>query len=309
MALGASSGFWQDHDRLRRVATYASLTVATLLIAAKLAVYLQSNSVTVLSSLLDSTIDLLASFVTMLGVASALKPPDRKYRYGYGKAEPLAALAQGAFIIGSSVLLGYESLRRLLYPEPPPQAALGYAVMLLAILLTSLLLVFQNYVVKRTGSMAIHADSLHYRGDLIINLAVIIALALGEITGNGRYDALFALVIALLLMAGAWRVARAALGVLLDRELPEIDRASIRRLVQAHPQVRGLHDLRTRTDGDRRFIEFHLELDGDLTLTAAHDITDRLEQELCQHFTNAEISIHQEPAGLKDARLDQRLKR
>lgn len=296
-----------SNDQLRRTATYASLIVAFTLIAAKLAAYLLTNSVAMLSSLLDSTVDLLASFVTMLGVASALRPPDRKHRYGYGKAEPLAALTQGAFIIGSAVLLGYESLRRLLTPAPPPESGLSYWVMALAIILTLVLVAFQNYVVRRTGSMAISADSLHYRGDLLINLAVIAALILGDYTGSGLFDPLFALIIAFALIAGAWRVAREALFVLLDRELPEKDRALVRSIVQSHPQVHGLHDLRTRTDGGKSFIEFHLELDGGLTLTAAHHIADAIEVQLRQHFAGAEILIHQEPAGLDDDRLDQRV--
>ncbi len=296
-----------ENDRLRRRATYASVTVAVILIAAKLTVYLMDNSVAVLSSLLDSTVDLLASLVTMFGVASALRPPDVKHRYGYGKAEPLAALTQAAFIIGSSVLLGYESMRRLLNPAPPPDPLHGYAVMGLAIILTLGLVAFQNNVVRRTGSIAISADNLHYRGDLWINLAVILALALGSWTGNGIFDPLFAFIIAIFLIVGAGRIARQALFVLLDRELPERDRDHIRTVVNAYPQVRGLHDLRTRSDGGKCFIEFHLELDGQLTLTAAHDIADALEQSLRGHFHNAEILIHQEPAGLDDERLDKRL--
>jgi ferrous-iron efflux pump FieF len=292
---------------LRRRATYASIAVASILIIAKLTAYLLTNSVAMLSSLLDSTVDLLASFVTMLGVASALRPPDHKHRYGYGKAEPLAALTQGAFIIGSAVLLGYESLRRVLVPSPPPETTLGYWVMALAIILTLALVAFQTYVVRRTRSMAINADSMHYRGDLLINLAVVIALALGDYTGNGLYDPAFALMIALGLIAGAYRITRDALFVLLDRELPETDRAHIRQFVLSHPQVRGLHDLRTRSDGGKHFIEFHLELDGDLTLTAAHAIADAIEQQLRKQFSGAEILIHQEPAGLDDERLDQRV--
>jgi len=294
-------------SQLRRMATYASISVASILIAAKLTAYLLTNSVAMLSALLDSTVDLLASLVTMFGVASALRPPDQKHRYGYGKAEPLAALTQGAFIIGSSVLLGYESLRRLLNPEPPPEATLGYAVMGLAIVLTIGLLAFQNHVVRRTGSMAISADSMHYRGDLLINLAVILSLALGAWTGSGLFDPLFALVIASILISGAYGIVRDSLFVLLDRELPEADRDHIRTMVCAHPEVRGIHDLRTRSDGGKRFIEFHLELDGHLTLTAAHDIADALEQQLHQHFGEAEILIHQEPAGLDDVRLDHRV--
>ncbi len=295
------------NETLRRRATYASLAVACILIAAKLCAYIMTNSVAMLSSLIDSTVDLLASIVTLCGVASALKPPDTKHRYGYGKAEPLAALTQGAFIVGSSVLLGYETLHRLLQPEQPEALGVGYAVMALAIVLTLALVAFQDYVVKRTGSMAISADSFHYRGDLLINFAVVAAFALGDFTGSGLFDPLFALAIAGILIFGAVKIARDALYVLLDRELPEADRERIRALVRCHPQVRGLHDLRTRSDGDRQFIEFHLELDGDLTLTAAHDIADAVEQQLRREFTQAEILIHEEPAGLDDVRLDHRV--
>ena len=283
------------------------MAVAGILIVTKLVAYMTTNSVAMLSALIDSTVDLLASLVTLFGVASALRPPDRKHRYGYGKAEPLAALTQGAFIIGSSVLLGYEALHRLLEPEPPIETGVGYSVMALAIGLTLALVWFQSYVVKRTGSMAISADSLHYRGDLFVNLAVIIALALGEITGSGLFDPIFALGIAAILIFGAVKIARGALFVLLDRELPEHERDAVRALVRSHPQVRGIHDLRTRSDGDRKFIEFHLELDGQLTLTAAHDIADAIERQLRAEFAAAEILIHQEPAGLDDERLDKRV--
>lgn len=296
-----------NSEALRRRATYASLTVACVLICAKLFAYIMTNSVAMLSSLIDSTVDLLASVVTLFGVASALKPPDIRHRYGYGKAEPLAALTQGAFIVGSSVLLGYESLHRLLQPAHPAALGIGYAVMALAIVLTLALVAFQDYVVKRTGSMAISADSFHYRGDLFINLAVVAAFVLGDFTGSGIFDPLFALAIAAILIFGAVKIARDALFVLLDRELPEADRERIRTLVRSHPQVRGLHDLRTRSDGDRKFIEFHLELDGHLTLTASHDIADAVEQHLLAEFVNSEILIHQEPAGIDDARLDHRV--
>ncbi len=294
-------------DRLRCFATYASLAVATTLIITKLAAYMVTNSVAMLSALIDSTVDFLASVVTLFGVASAMRPPDRKHRYGYGKAEPLAALTQGAFIVGSSVLLGYEALHRLLQPVQPVEMAVGYGVMALAIVLTLFLVMFQKYVIKRTGSMAITADHYHYRGDLYVNVAVVIALILGDVTGSGLFDPIFALVIAGILIFGALKIARDALFVLLDRELPEADRDRIRMLVRSHPQVRGMHDLRTRSDGDRKFIEFHLELDGQLTLTAAHDIADAIERQLRIEFPAAEILIHQEPAGLDDERLDKRV--
>lgn len=296
-------------NRWRRRATYASVVVALLLIIAKLGTYLHTGSVAILSSLIDSSVDLLASLVTLWGVAQALQPPDSSHRFGHGKAEPLAGLAQAAFVTGSGVFLGYEAIGRLADPRPVEQAEAGIAVMVFAIVLTGALVLFQRWVIRHTGSMAIDADSLHYSGDVFMNLAVIAALALTAATGQSFWDPTFALGIALFLVWGASRIALRSLGVLMDRELPDSERKRVREVVLAHPDARGLHDLRTRSTGTGQHIEFHLELDPDLTLARAHDITDDIEQQLRTAFPTAEFTIHQEPAGLDDERLDHRLRR
>jgi ferrous-iron efflux pump FieF len=293
--------------RIRQWAAYASVSVALILIVAKLAAYLATDSVALLSALIDSSVDLLAAVITLFGVRSALQPPDHDHRYGHGKAEPLAALTQSAFIGGSAVLLVYESLGRLFNPQLPQNVALAYGVLLLAIVLTTALVTFQNYVIRRTGSIAIAADRMHYRGDLMLNLAVIAALVLGQVTGSGLYDPLFAIGIATFLIYGATKIARDALDYLMDKELPDDAREHIRTIVMSHPEARGCHDLRTRSDGNCRFIELHLELDGHVTLARAHDITDDIEQRLRNGFPNAEILIHQEPAGIDDERLDKKI--
>lgn len=297
-----------DSERLRRHATYASVGVSSTLIAAKLAAYLGTGSVSILSSLIDSSTDLLASIVTLLGVRHALRPPDARHRFGHGKAEALAALAQGAFIGGSAVLLAIEATKRLIRPEPMTEGVAGIAVMLLSIVLTAALIAFQRRVQAATGSVAIGADRLHYSGDLMMNGAVILAILLTGWTGIAAFDPLFGLGIAGFLLFGARGVAREALGVLMDSEWPEDERARIAALVMEEPDARGLHDLRTRSAGTGNFIELHLELDGDLTLTAAHDITDRVEQRLRDAFANTEVLVHQEPAGLMDERLDHRIR-
>ncbi|ACI98021.1 cation diffusion facilitator family transporter [Rhodospirillum centenum] len=300
----------QDREgaaRWRRRAAYASIAVALTLIAVKLATYLSTGSVSILSSLIDSSVDALASVVTLLGVAQALTPPDAAHRFGHGKAEPLAALAQSAFITGSAVFLGYEAIGRLVDPRPVDSTGLGIAVMVFAIVMTAGLVTFQRWVIERTGSIAIDADSLHYRGDLLMNLAVIAALVLTRVTGSGYWDPLFALGIAGFLVWNALRIAETALDVLMDRELPDDDRARVVALVLAHPQARGLHDLRTRSTGVGQHIDFHLELDSDLTLAEAHDITDEIELRLREAFPSADFSIHQEPEGLDDDRLDNRI--
>jgi len=294
-------------DRLRRYATYASVSVSLTLIAAKLAAYLLTDSVSVLSSLIDSSTDLMASVVTLLGVRTALRPPDRAHRFGHGKAEALAALAQAAFIGGSAVFLTIEAVSRLFRPAPVGEGAVGIAVMLLSIVLTAGLVAFQRHVVKATGSVAIGADRLHYSGDLLMNTAVIAAILLTGWTGIGAFDPLFGLGIAAFLLYGARGVGLEALNVLMDRELPEAERARIVALVTAHAEARGMHDLRTRSTGVNAFIELHLELDPQLTVAVAHDITDRIERELREAFPNAEVLIHQEPAGLVDERLDNRI--
>ncbi len=294
-------------DRLRRRATYASVAVASTLIVAKLAAYLLTESVSILSSLIDSSTDLMASLVTLLAVRQALRPADANHRYGHGKAEALAALAQAAFIAGSAVLLSVEAVRRIFRPEPIAEGTIGVAVMLLSIVLTAGLITFQRRVQAATGSVAIGADRLHYAGDLLMNSAVIAAILLTEATGLAIVDPLFGIGIALFLLNGARGVARDALDVLMDRELGQEERDRIAALARAEPGVRGLHDLRTRNAGTGCFIELHLELDGTLTLTAAHEIADRVELRLRQAFVNAEVLVHQEPAGLADDRLDNRI--
>lgn len=293
--------------RLRRWATYASVTTASVLIAAKLFAYLLTESVSILSSLIDSSTDLMASVVTLLGVRHALRPADRSHRFGHGKAEALAALAQAAFIGGSAAFLSIEAVRRLIFPTPIGGTVVGIGVMILSIVLTALLVAFQRHVVRQTGSVAIGADRLHYSGDLLTNLAVIVALLIARYTGVDAVDPLFGLGIAAFLLHGAWGIAVDALNILMDRELPQDDRDRIAAIVLSHAQARGMHDLRTRSSGIGVFIELHLELDPHLDLSRAHDITDSVENRLRAAFGNAEVMIHQEPAGLKDERLDHRI--
>lgn len=295
-------------DRLlRRSATFASIAVASVLVAVKLVVWVLTGSVALLSSLIDSSMDLLASIVTLMGVLTALQPPDSEHRYGHGKAEPLSALSQAAFIAGSALILSYEAVRRLIEPTPIAHSTLGVAVMVLSIVLTFFLVSFQRRVVRQTGSIAIGADQLHYSADLVMNVAVIAALGLTAWTGEPRLDALFALGIAGFMLHGARRLAHEALGILMDKELPDAEREKILAIVNTHPEAMGVHDLRTRHSGRAEVIEMHLELDGALTLHRSHDIADAIEEELRAAYPRCEVLIHQEPYGLEDDRLDDRI--
>jgi ferrous-iron efflux pump FieF len=207
------------------------------------------------------------------------------------------------------VLLGYEALSRLYKPQALHDENLGYAVMALAIVLTLMLVIFQRIVIKRTKSMAIGADRIHYLGDLGINIAVVAALALSQATGHYWYDPVFAIAIAAGMTISAIHIAKDALHVLMDRELPDEDRQKIKSIVQAQAKVRGLHDLRTRTDGERIFIEFHLELDPDMTLRAAHQIDEAIMEAIRKAYPNSDVLIHQDPDGLEEDRLDTKIAR
>ncbi len=291
-------------DRLRRRATYASVAVGAGLAVAKLAAWLITGSVTILSSLLDSLVDAAASTITLVSVHHALRPPDRSHRFGHGKAEPLGALAQAAFIAGSGLFIVFQVVDRLIDPEPLRATAAGIAVMVVSIVATAGLVTYQRHVVRLTGSLAVAADSLHYKGDLLINLVVIATLVIFATTGIVWLDPLVAVAIAAYLLVNAVRVGREAFDLLMDRELPQSDRNHIKSVVLADSRVSDLHDLRTRSSGTTTFIELHLELDGELTLNDAHDIADAVESALSEAFPGAAIIIHQEPAGLQDDRLD-----
>ena len=287
-----------EAGRLMRLATAASVTVATILIIVKLATWLLTDSISVLSSLVDSLMDVMASIVNLFAVRHALTPPDREHRFGHGKAEPLAGLGQSAFIAGSGVFLAIEAVSRLFHPRPVAYAEVGMAVMVFSIALSIGLVAFQRYVVRKTGSIAVGADALHYETDVLINGSVIVSLALSKWLDWYAADPIIALAIVVYLVRGAWRIATRALDVLMDREFPDEDRERIRSIVLGHPKVKGMHDLRTRSSGIQPFIQLHLELDGDMPLSEAHHIADEVEARIKESYTGAEIIIHQDPEGL-----------
>jgi ferrous-iron efflux pump FieF len=289
-------------NRLRRGATYASVTVAAVLIAAKFAAWLGTGSVALLSSLIDSLLDLVASFVNLVAVGHALTPADREHRFGHGKAEPLAVLGQSAFITGSALLLLAEAVRRIIHPAPVENPPAGIAVMVFSLAVTIALVLYQRHVVRRTGSIAITADELHYRGDLILNASVIAALILSGIFGLHIFDPLFGAAIGVWIIYSAARLARLALTQLMDQELPDEEREKIRAIAQSHPEVTAAHDLRTRVAGPTAFIQIHIEMDGDMSLVRAHEVSDEVEARLRAAYPQAEIIIHQDPEGVEEPR-------
>jgi ferrous-iron efflux pump FieF len=287
---------------LMRRATYASLCVAGVMIVVKLGAWLTTDSVSLLSSLLDSLLDGAASLVNLVAVRQALIPADREHRFGHGKAEPLASLGQSAFIAGSAVLLLIEALQHALKPTPISNTGIGIGVMVVAIAVTVALVLYQQSVVRRTRSLAVSADELHYRADLVLNGSVIVSLVATSTLGWVYIDPLFGGAIGFWILWGAWNVANRAIVQLMDRELPDAERERIRAIALAHPEVRAVHDLRTRAAGPTAFIQIHLEMDGGLTLSEAHRISDNVEAQILAAFPRAEVMIHQDPEGIEEPR-------
>ncbi len=297
----------KDPARLRRAAAGASLSLASLLALLKLVAAVATGSLAVLSSLIDSLADIVASAITFVAVQISQQPPDRGHRFGHGKAESLSAMTQAALVAGSAVFVLIDAFRRLNDPQPLNSTRLGIAVMSFAIVATLLLVAFQRHVVKVTGSQAINADSVHYRADLATNLLIIASLIVTQRLGWLWLDPAMGAAVALYLGWHAFSIGREAVHVLMDHELAAPTRQRIKDIVLAHPEVQGLHDLRTRESGATQFIELHVEVDGAMSVAAAHDVTDAIESELFVEFPHAEVILHQEPAGLDDPRLDHRI--
>ncbi len=289
-----------ENGRLMRWATYASVVVACFLIVIKVVAYLLTGSVAILSSLIDSFLDLIASGINLFAIRHALVPADHEHRYGHGKAEAIAGLTKAAFIVGSSVFLIFEAINRLSHQQAVENGMVGVGVMVVSIALTAVLVKFQHYVVKKTGSIAINADSLHYVGDLLLNLSVIVALLLSIFFDWHLADPIFALMIALYLLKSAWAIVKQSLAQLMDQELSDELRDEIKTIALQHPEVLNMHELRTRSSGRQYFIQMHLEMDGELKLKEAHQIANEVEIEICKAFPNAEVIIHEDMEGLHE---------
>jgi ferrous-iron efflux pump FieF len=303
MADGATLPVNDRHVRLRHWATNAAVVAAGTLIVVKAAAWFATGSVSVLSSLLDSLLDVAASVLNLIAVRHALTPADREHRFGHGKAEPLAGLGQAAFITGSALLLFGEAAQRLFSPPPIQHWDIGVAVMIFSMAVTIGLVRFQRYVVSETGSLAIGADELHYRGDILLNGSVILSLVLASQLGWRWADPVFGIAIAFWIVWSAWRIVRQSMTQLMDREFPDADRARVRKLAEAHPEVIAVHDIRTRVSGPTSFIQLHLEMDGRMTLARAHEVSDAVEASIREAFPTAEVMIHQDPEGVEEPRV------
>ena len=285
-------------------AAIASVSVSLFLVAIKTYAYFASHSVAMLASLADSALDLFTSWLNLIAIRSALTPADAEHRFGHGKAEPLAGLAQGAFICASALFLVIQGVGRILAPEPIDHSLEALIVMCIAIACAIALILYQRKVVARTGSVAVEADQTHYFGDLVTNIGVVLALLLSSLLGWTLADPLIAIAVAGIMAYTAFGVGRDSFNQLMDHELPEAERARIRRIAHAHPAVMNVHDLKTRSAGLSTFIQLHLGLDPNMPLAEAHTISDAVEHALLQAYPGADVIIHQDPAGLEPLPVD-----
>ena len=286
-----------DKGALNRRAAFASIAVAALLFGLKGWAVLSTGSLAMLGSLADTALDLVASLMTLLGVWIAAIPDDANHRFGHGKAEALAAMFQVVLISLSAIGLAIRAVQELLSHGGVADPGDGIVVSVIAIGATLALVAYQRWVIRRTGSLAISTDNVHYRADLLLNLAVIAALALDRWGHIAGVDAGFALAIAGWLGWGAWGASQHAIEQLMDKEWPIEKRERFLAVAARHPALKGIHDLRTRTSGNRDFVQFHVWVDGSMTVTAAHRVMDEIEALLGREFPDTEILIHPDPEG------------
>jgi len=287
----------QQYAYLINRAGHAAIMAASLLIIVKLVAWFMTGSSSILAALTDSLMDVTTSIINLFAIKIALQPADKEHRFGHGKAESLAGLAQAAFISGSSIFLMINGVSALVNNQPIHSSNIGISVMVFSLLITLALVLFQSYVVRKTNSMAIKADALHYRTDIMLNGSVLLAIILASY-GWHWADGAFAIGVSLFILYGAWEIGIQSIDALMDKQLPQEDQELIIKRAYSVKGVRGVHDLRTRYSGYIKFIQLHLELDDEQSLFDAHQKADDLELILEADFPGADILIHLDPISV-----------
>jgi cation diffusion facilitator family transporter len=286
------------NDQLIKSASYASVTIAMIIMVVKFYGWTETDSQSILASLVDACLDISSSLINLIAVRIYLKPPDKNHRFGHDKFQDLAIFSQSMFFFASCVFILASSIRALYFRSAPENLDVGVDIMVLCIFLTFILVTYQTYVIKRTGSKIIMADKVHYFSDFLSNIAVVLSLYFSQ--KFWYIDAVAGIGIALYIMYAAYSLFKEAISNLSDEEFSAEDRVKILKIVSAFPETKGVHELKTRSAANKPFIQFHLELDGEISLLEAHRISDMVEEELMKHFKNAEIIIHQDPEGVEE---------
>ncbi|MCW8831921.1 MAG: cation diffusion facilitator family transporter [Colwellia sp.] len=296
----------EDYAYWVRLAAISSSSVALLLVVIKFYAWLVSDSSAMLASTTDSILDLFASVMNIIILRFALAPADEEHKFGHGKAESLAGLIQAAFVLGSAILLIFNGVERVINPRVIVHSNIAIWVTVAAIVLTLALVFFQRFVIKRTGSVVISADALHYQSDLLMNFGVLLAIVLSQGVWL-QADGVFTIAVALYLLSGAGQIVYQSVYQLMDHEISDEELAKIKVIILSHEHALGMHELRTRQSGAQRFIQFHLELDDNLSLLEAHSIGDEIEAEICEALAPCEVFIHHDPSSVvpKELRAQQ----
>lgn len=285
------------HGRLMRLSTYASVSVATLLLTAKLITWWKTDSLAMLSSFTDSVFDVVMSIINLLAVRYALKPADDDHRFGHSSIEDISGLTQCGFILAAMAMIVLQSIERLANPHPVLEnPMLGMAVSVAAMALTSMLVVFQGYVARRTKSLIVASDRLHYLGDILFNIGVLAAFVLSSHFGYAWADAVIAIIIAIVVLWGNRTIGIRAFHNLMDREMPDDEKKLILSLIDETPEIQSYHNLKTRYSGTKAFVQLHIDIDAELNFRDAHAITDRLEKRIINAFPGADVIVHADPA-------------
>lgn len=287
----------KDYAFWVRLAAISSSSVALILIVIKVYAWLVTDSSAMLASTTDSILDLFASLMNVIILRFALAPADDEHRFGHGKAESLAGLVQAAFVLGSAILLIFNGVERVITPKQIVQSDVAIWVTVAAIVLTLALVLFQRFVIKRTGSVIISGDALHYQSDLLMNFGVLLAIVLSQGIWM-QADGIFTIAVALYLLTGAGKIIFQSVYQLMDHELSDEEVTEIKSIIRSNPHALGVHELRTRQSGAQRFIQFHLELDDSLSLLEAHGIGDEIEANICEAFAPCEVFIHHDPSSV-----------
>jgi cation diffusion facilitator family transporter len=292
-----------DHrSRLVIRATVASMATAAIIIIAKTIAWATTDSSSVLASLIDSLLDIISSFINFLAARYAMQPPDSEHRFGHGKAEDLAVLVQSSFFIISGIFVTIIAVKKIITPQELDNSELGVWLVIFSLAISALLMIYQTYVIKSTSSNIIKADRLHYFTDFFTNGAVIVSLFLSIFLKSKIIDPIFAIMIAIYMLYEAFKLFKEAFRNLMDHEFSETDKRLLQQIITSHKDVKGFHDLKTRHSGSKPIIQFHLEMDGKVSLYEAHTIAEAVETLIKQKFKNAEVIIHQDPEGVNEKR-------
>ena len=292
-----------QNNALMRKAKFASIYTAIALIVLKFMTFVLTGSMAMLSTLLDSIQDSMTSFINFIAVKHATEPADKEHRFGHGKAQALGGAAQGIIIAIASFLLICESVSRLFNPKVITDIGLGIAITGIAIIATFFLVRFQKYVIKKTNSLSIKADMLHYEGDILMNVGVIVSMVLSYYLKWTFIDSLFGIAVGLYLLHVVYTILKESVGMLMDTEMPGFVRDEIKKIALSHKDVHEIYDLKTRQSGEDIFIQFCIRLDQELTLKRAHDITDELERQIRKVIPDSAVIIHPEPLLKKENNL------